>query len=296
MSAEKTFLLGIGAQKSGTTWLHSYLDTFDEASLGILKEYHIWDALEVPEMAHFDQRGGQSSLPTRAQRRLRELLGLRTPSLQAQMQRDARAYFDYFAGLLEVDGASITADITPSYSVLSAGTLRKIRDGFAARGISVRSVFLMRDPVERCWSAVQMYKGMEGRDALARNEGVDVSLDDIDAFEAYIRTPQAWQRTDYRNPLTAMSEVFPEEATFIGTYERLFTQSEVERFSRFVGLPTKSEFMSHRVNSSSKKQAMDPSLREAAKRHFAPIYEFVGQNYPWIADAWSDYDQNLSAG
>lgn len=39
------FLLGVGAQKAGTTLLYDYIKNDPNSNLGILKEYHIWDAL-----------------------------------------------------------------------------------------------------------------------------------------------------------------------------------------------------------------------------------------------------------
>ena len=37
------FILGLGAQKAGTSWLHSTLSKNDNVHMGFTKEYHIWD-------------------------------------------------------------------------------------------------------------------------------------------------------------------------------------------------------------------------------------------------------------
>lgn len=50
---KKTFLLGVGAQKSGTTWLYKYLSDNSNVSFGPLKEYHIWDGIYIKECANF---------------------------------------------------------------------------------------------------------------------------------------------------------------------------------------------------------------------------------------------------
>ena len=39
----KTFLLGVGAMKSGTTWLANSLLTCEKYAQGLVKEYHIFD-------------------------------------------------------------------------------------------------------------------------------------------------------------------------------------------------------------------------------------------------------------
>jgi len=49
----KTFLLGVGAQRSGTRWIYSYLRNSPGAAFGSGKEWHVWDALTIEELAHF---------------------------------------------------------------------------------------------------------------------------------------------------------------------------------------------------------------------------------------------------
>ena len=43
----KTFILGIGAQRCGTTWFYEYLSQYENFNGGFAKEYHIWDALDI---------------------------------------------------------------------------------------------------------------------------------------------------------------------------------------------------------------------------------------------------------
>ena len=49
----RTFVLGVGAQKAGTTWLHSYIASNATAHMGFTKEYHIWDAVHSPLCKNF---------------------------------------------------------------------------------------------------------------------------------------------------------------------------------------------------------------------------------------------------
>ena len=110
------FLLGVGAQKAGTTWLHAQLDRRRDADFGFLKEYHVHDALTLPA-AGFSNRRRPSWLKPRTWRRQRFL------------DRPER-YYAYFAARLRRRGIRLTGDITPSYSGLSVDTLRTIRRGF----------------------------------------------------------------------------------------------------------------------------------------------------------------------
>ena len=51
---QKTFLLGVGAQKAGTSWLHDQLNRRRDADFGFLKEYHVFDALELEPFPPLD--------------------------------------------------------------------------------------------------------------------------------------------------------------------------------------------------------------------------------------------------
>lgn len=292
MSEEKTFLLGVGAQKAGTTWLHRYLDSFPETDLGELKEYHVWDALTVPAMEYFLLRPREEVSLRGGIRRVRQRLGLRKPSLQERMQRDPEAYFDYFAALLSRPGIRLTADITPSYTALSANTLQRISEGFASRGIETRVVLLLRDPADRCWSAARMYKGM-GKKDLARDHGVDISLDDAAAVLDYSRSEQAWLRTDYPRTLQSLREVFPEERLFVGCYETFFSTGELERLGSFFGLKADASRLGVRVNASDARHSLDADLRRCLKGIYAEVYAHFAAKDTWIGDAWRAREQEL---
>lgn len=45
--SEKTILLGLGAKKCATTWLYHNLMDYPVLFAGVLKEYHVWNALHV---------------------------------------------------------------------------------------------------------------------------------------------------------------------------------------------------------------------------------------------------------
>src|SRR3954451_14413565 len=142
-----TFLLGVGCQKGGTAWLHRYLEASPQCDPGFRKEYHVWDALDLESgrlaRERIEKQGGR----------------------RAEFLVEPERYFDYFAGLLEPDAIRLTADITPAYAALSVERLRMVRDGFTARGVRQVAVYLVRDPVERIWSAARLDIGRRGHDA-----------------------------------------------------------------------------------------------------------------------------------
>jgi hypothetical protein len=137
------FILGVGSQKSGTTWLHEYMRNGVNVRMGPVKEYHIWDAMHLPACKKFRVEQKQAS---------------RNPAkkIRRAMQRRPGYYFDFFKNILSEPGIEITSDITPSYSGLGRDVFSSIRTGFDSIGIDCKAVFLMRDPVERCISSLAM--------------------------------------------------------------------------------------------------------------------------------------------
>jgi len=71
------------------------------------------------------------------------------PALQAGRRKDFRRYSELFAR----KGISLSGDVTPGYSILGAPTVRAITQAFP----DLKIVLLVRDPVERFWSAVAMH-------------------------------------------------------------------------------------------------------------------------------------------
>src|SRR5262245_503262 len=121
----KTFLLGVGAQRSGTTWLHRYLSAHPAVDLGFTKEYHVFDALHID-----DERIKRLYLQDRI-----DAVARPGPGQPTQTDRDlfrfiddTGAYFDYFRDLLAArPDIRLTGDLTPSYAGLPAEVFGAIR-------------------------------------------------------------------------------------------------------------------------------------------------------------------------
>ena len=281
---EPTFVLGAGAQKAGTTWLHAYLSHFATADFGPIKEYHVWDGLSVPAFKEFDTRN-QTITPRQHARHLWHRLQGRPPEqifLRRRLQSDPARYFNFFASLLARDGIRLTGDITPSYCALPVGTLCQISDGFKRRGIRVRAVFLMRDPVERCLSAIRMYK-RGGRS----QQGVDVSLADDKMLLRYLDTDQAQLRTNYATALARLEIAFGPDELLVGIYESMFEPDFFLRLNDFVGCEPDPEFLTCRFNTTEHSETISDGLRARAAGKLRPIYESCAERFPETRGLWA---------
>lgn len=252
-STSGTFLLGLGAQKAGTAWMHRYLESSPQCDPGFRKEYHVWDAVDLPSGAvvrrRIETQGGE----------------------RADFLHEPDRYFDYFTGLL-AGGARLTADITPSYAGLSVERLAKIRAGFDRRGVRPVAVYLMRDPVERVWSAVRMD---------ARRRGIDHAGAAENRLRKVTDDDQYARRTRYDEAIDKADEAFGREAVFYGFYERLFDRATLQDLCGFLGLDFHEPDVARQVNVSPKEdgELEDDTVRALVER-FAPVYEAVAARFP----------------
>lgn len=264
--AAKTFILGVGAQKAGTTWLHGYLLSQPSVAAGPFKEYHIWNAVSLPLFSNFRVAAGQGNLS-------------QCERLRWHMQNDERVYFDFFMHILRAPGKSIAYDITPSYSALPVAVLRKIDSGFASRGMDMKAVFLMRDPVERCWSAA--------RDSHQREQGNTRASPDY--VLAHALSAKSQSRTNYRLTLDNLAEALPPGRCYVGLYEDMHTAEKIAALSDYCGVASQPEKAAMRVNVSPKLDELDPGVAAAIARHFRPIYDVVAARFPEAGQLWTGF-------
>ncbi|MBF9059089.1 sulfotransferase family protein [Rhodobacterales bacterium HKCCSP123] len=274
----KTFFLGLGGQKCGSTWMQAYLARQPGSDFGRLEEYQAWESDLGSVFARY-----RVPTPGRAYRlagAVKWRLGVR-PSrtyLRWRMQTDRDAYFEYFSSLLGKPGIRRTGDITPSYAALPAATLARIRDGFAARGIETRALFAMRDPVARLRSHLLMDQQKGYRDRTG-DEATD-----MDRFYA---SAEAEARMRYDLTLAELEAVFPAEQRFYCLFEDMFTPAGIARFAGFSGVATEPDAGAAPMNARGSGRTAFPSDLECRiARHYAPVYEAVASRLPQIARLW----------
>ena len=223
------FLLGVGAQKAGTSWLHQQLQQRRDCNFGFLKEYHIHDAMTVPQLAMYKEKKG-SLLKPRTWRRQR-------------FYADPQRYYNYFASLLRRHRIQLTGDITPSYCSLSCSTLQTIKSEFSLRDIAVRPVFLMRDPVERILSSMRMKLRKTGK----LNAEAEIST----LKELIQKRPERISiRSDYVHTLDSLKSAFGLENCFIGFYETIFGEENYSQLCHFLGIDYQEPQWTNKVNQS----------------------------------------------
>lgn len=269
--ARKTFLLGLGCQKGGTTWLHSYLASSPQYAKGYRKEYHVFDSSDLESETWMRDRILRMAAEELEKARRGEPCDA-TQLHRASMYADHELYYDFFAGLLhQKKRFRLTADITPAYAMLPAERVATIKESFAARRIRTVGIFLLRDPVERIWSQARMQDQRQPK-AGTTAEGI--------VAEQYA-APSFAIRTRYEHTLDVIDEVFGPDEAWCGFYEELFEEEQIRQICALTGIDYRDPDFDRRRNAYPRGEATLPDdLVKTVALHYRDTYEAVARRFP----------------
>lgn len=157
----------IGAQKAGTTWLHSNLRKHQELWLPPIKEIHYFDYKENNFSPALKQQFFDNSRQNRRWRRIainRLKVNCKSPNIQ-RLLWDRNYLFnrqnndDWYSSLFELGRGKIIGEITPAYSTLNSSSVAHIHKLMP----ELKIIFMMRNPIERAWSYFFSYMSQYGR-------------------------------------------------------------------------------------------------------------------------------------
>lgn len=280
MTQKKTFLLGVGCQKGGTSWLHKYLHRHPNCNFGFRKEYHVFDALHLKGEKRFRKKAVRS-LATLTDQIIDgrvKLRGAGRPFNQLRLvnfYRNVDTYFEYFHSLAHSSpDLKVVGDITPSYAGLPESVFRQIKEALEARDFNIRVVYLMRDPVERLFSATRM--SLRDRKAKGRED----IMSENEMFLEQFSGAKAERRTRYEDTIRTLDSVFEPDQLYYGFYEDLFTNQRVQEIVNFAGVPFVSPNFSERVNSSDQTEELSADAAAKARKFYAQTYDFIEERFP----------------
>ena len=273
----KTFFLGLGGQKCGSSWIQAYLARQPGSDFGRLGEYQAWEHRLGGVFARY-----RVAQPTRGQRlraRFKMALGRSEPAqhLRWRLQEDPETYFDYFARLCDQPGIIRTGDVTPSYAALPPELLAALRDGLIRRGFEVRVIFAMRDPVARLVSHLRM-DTEKGR--------LPEQASPEEALRAFYKTDEAQARSQYERTLASMAAVFAPHERHICLFEDLFTPDGIEALSAFARVSADPSAGTTKVNARGSASKLSKDLEAEIARHYAPAYHAAHARLPKVAQLW----------
>lgn len=264
VAEDPIFILGVGAQKSGTTWLYDQLAKQDSFLMSPIKELHYWDRKFHPEF--FRKR------PLR--RKLKALLkehGSKTfqaPGFERLVMDCSDEYYLAFFKSRLKPRHSAFGEISPSYSILSADEFRHVKAFMPYR---TKVIFLMRDPVVRLWSQCKM------ESSKALTEGITVEPHTL--FANSLEDAKYMRRSDYRSTVTSLQDAFDADDVFFGFYETLFSAAEIDRLSQFLNLKITAYDLDSNPNKGAEIEKPTPEEWDRIRDGLADTYDFVRANF-----------------
>lgn len=190
--------LCIGAQRSGTTWLHHQLRAHPSLYLPPAKELHFLDEIDGIEPARWMHHrlrflaGAQAAVA--AARPDEATAAWETFEWAARFAATRRVDVEWYASLFaDAPDDRVAGEITPAYALLSERLVRQV----ARLMPDLKVVFMMRDPVERALSgAVHELTRAVGLTDLPSEQAIAAELAGARcaARSGYRRTIETWER------------------------------------------------------------------------------------------------------
>ena len=208
--------IGIGAQRSGTSWLYAALRRHPALWLPPLKELHYFDDPMRNKRYYYHLR-----------LRLISGLWIRHPLSPWDLRYFLTKRSDDWYGRLFEPGRRrglLTGEITPKYSVLDEGTFARMR----AINPRVKLIFIMRDPIMRSWSGIMNRRKKQG-------------IVGIPSRETALRTarrPGVQRRSSYLDNIERLERVFQRDQIFYGFFDDLVENPKtfITNMLKFLGV------------------------------------------------------------
>ena len=271
------FILGVGAQKAGTSWLHKELSRCKEINFGFCKEYkafpHLQAARSTSAPGWFNR---QSQFDTTTFEQLTDIEKLQS------MREDPRCYLHYFRGLIAGDPTlQATGDLSPHYAELNSRQFRQVRRLLEAGGFEVKVILLLRDPVERIWSQLRMLRRQNRFPQLCGYRHEETAL------AVLHHHPRFATKTQYHQTLKALEQSFPSDCIHVEFYEQLFTTEAHIRLQHFLNLELPPAEFETRVNASPKQANLCPMLEQTVALAYRDVYEAMIDRFGnTVLDLW----------
>jgi hypothetical protein len=275
------YFVGIGAQRTGTTWLANYFTHHPQVCFSVVKELHYFDAVYRTDLCsiynkdHFTAELNQVIAKMRVSRGTPEEKSLRDCLVyRINMIGDQAQYREYFKTILRPEHI-VFGEITPSYSLLDADGFRAILDIYP----DAKFIFILRNPCDRYWSHLNLHDGR-----FTHFSAMEQAFSCLD-------NPQYFQRTDYRATLTALYQVVQRENVLVLFFEHLFDPQtlvrELTRITSFLNISCIAP--DARPLNESKKNPLPEEYRKGIFERFEFVYQFIGQLFPdQLPDSWLD--------
>ena len=270
--------LVIGAQRAGTTWLHRVLQQHPNLWLPPVKELHYFDKLETK----------WTILDAKERRRVgfRGLLRIDPWFFRYWLIRRSDAWYEGLFHGAQRKGL-LTGEITPAYATVDEGVLGRIQ----RTNSKIKLVFVMRDPVERAWSAVNN----------AMKKGLIEASPAVETIIERARSPGTASRSAYADTIKRIEAVFPRNQIHYCFFDDLRSRptSLVADLFSFLGVrPENSAFVQlpSAVNVAAGVKPIPLEFSIAMARDYLPSVRELCRRFDGPPHSWRDHYEKLLNG
>lgn len=267
--AQKPSVIGIGAQKSGTTWLHGALSQHPGLFSPPMKEAHYFDHLFCPENRGWTPghvAGAARSILARHDRAGREPSAAMMRWLDRLTGQELFTDDWYQSLFAPAPPGTRPLDITPAYS----GLPPKGVDHVASYLPKAQFIYLIRDPVDRAISQLRMNLTRANRLPADEAGWLRAANDKVLAA-----------RGDYASYVPRWQARFGPDRLLILPYGLIAADPAglMRRIEGFLGLPPhRYTGLDRRVFAARGAEVPD-SLRDVLAERFAPQYAFLASHF-----------------
>jgi Sulfotransferase family len=277
--------LGIGGQRCGSKWLHTNLRQHPDLWLPPVKELHYFDravSYDSPSTLAsdrlVDRLFGRQEHHRRFRARAKRILGRSTLGnpleLAWKLKYFCGTYNDaWYASLFKPGRHKVRGEITPSYSILNHDDVARIH----ALMPGAKIIFIMRNPVQRTWSNVQL--GFSRR-----------TLSESRAREMLLG-PTISARSDYLSILSTWEGVFPPQQMFVEFFDELVENPErlLSRVYEFLDVPSGPQYIWPSIRekrNASPPQKMPAEVKLALTKKYEPLIAAMSDRFGGHATRW----------
>jgi len=271
----------IGAQRSGTTWLHRVLSQHERLWLTPVKELH-----------YFDKQSIKLGVLSKYERHRARFWSFKRAAIDPRwfcrywfMPRGDGWYGKLFRRARQ--RGKIAGEITPAYAALSEQKWDQIHSLFP----EVRLIFVMRDPITRTWSALRnnMKKGR-----------IDPSSSVEDLIGLSLKSSIS-SRSDYIRSIRMVESRFGSERLHCCFFEELSRRPSAfaDAIFEFLGVDPMGEDLTlpAAVNSAARGDQPPLALQQALAKEYLPMVDDLAERFGDVPREWaSRYRKLLDLG
>jgi len=283
-NAPPRFVICIGAQKGGTTWLSEQLRHHPDFSLPPRKEIRYFDAIYTHD---FETVRSQRLREVRSRLnriivdkveltrvRARDMRWHANYAIVTREQYNDQWYWSLFAS---VDHQKVSGDFSPDYSLLPEAGIRHMK----ACAPHAKLFFMLRNPVDRIWS---------GAVYALRHEIAAGRSPSPERVRAAISAKIQWDFSNYRRIIEAYEDVFGPQCINFLFYDTLLNEplQFLERFCEMTEVSFDAKWfpkIENRVNEGPRLQR-DPEIVQEIAAASRDQVDWLAQRFGGIAEAW----------